>query len=485
MVVGLIVAFGVIGSLLFIGGLRGRRVDDHPWCRQCRFDLFGSPSRSSRCPECGANLDSRRAVRHGRRKRRPVVLSSGALLLVIAGTLIALQVSGVGSKVNWIAYKPAWWLAIEARSPELAKSDAALKELGSRLRRDTLSQSRIDGLVKAAMSRFESPQVEVSRYWDAFMLSAWGLGHLDEPTARAYADGLFQPEIVLEPATHNGRPAAVVGCRVTPARSIIGRAHYLCDLVTLSADGVAIELPAGRTLVQNLNEAQPHLLSPCVNLQVPGPHRVQATAEWTLATEPLRERGASGARPGRVVYRQQYVFDEPAATPSVAPLEFYSDLETRAALIDAMSMTLYAAQGEGRKTPTLYVHFSMKNAPVALDADLQIQSLTGEVLHSRHLETRITNGSQTPYNTGFTLYLGKPGVMLPSVDFVLTTGRAAYPTTSGPTVSPIRFWCDEIHLCDVPVQWIDRDTPDIADAIRSNLGVDRIRPSARGNTRSR
>ncbi|GEM_PF-3726368 len=485
MVVGFILAFAVVGALLFVGGVRGRRIDDHPWCRRCRFDLFGSPAESSRCPECGADLDSRRAVRQGRRRRRPIVLSSGALLLVIAGTLIALQVSGVRSKVNWIAYKPTWWLAIEARSPELAKSDAALAELGSRLRRDTLSQSRIDGLVKAAMSRFETPEVEVSRYWDAFMLSAWGLGHLNEPTARAYAIGLFQPEVVLEPATHDGLPAAVVACRVTPARRIIGRALYLCDLISLNADGVAIELSAGRPFVENLYEAQPHLLSPCVNLESPGPHRIRATVEWTLATESLRDPDASGSRPGRLVYQQQYVFDKPAATPSVAPLEFYSDLETRAALIDAMSMTLYAAQGEGRTTATLYVHFSMKNAPVALDADLQIQSLTGEVLHRRHLEARISNGSQTPYSTGFTLYLGKSGVMLPSVDFVLTTGRAAYPTTSGPKVSPIRFWSGEIHLCDVPVQWIDRDTPDIADAIRSNLGVDRIRPSARGNTRGR
>ena len=30
-----------LGLFLLILGLRGKRIDDHPWCRKCKFDLFG------------------------------------------------------------------------------------------------------------------------------------------------------------------------------------------------------------------------------------------------------------------------------------------------------------------------------------------------------------------------------------------------------------------------------------------------------------
>ena len=39
---------------LFIA-VRGKQIDDHPWCRQCRFDLFGLRPLVT-CPECGYDL---------------------------------------------------------------------------------------------------------------------------------------------------------------------------------------------------------------------------------------------------------------------------------------------------------------------------------------------------------------------------------------------------------------------------------------------
>ena len=33
----------VAGIVLTVRGLRGRRVDDHPHCRKCGFDLIGLP----------------------------------------------------------------------------------------------------------------------------------------------------------------------------------------------------------------------------------------------------------------------------------------------------------------------------------------------------------------------------------------------------------------------------------------------------------
>jgi len=47
----------LIGVSVFWRGWRGRRIDNHPWCRKCRFDLHGLWPGAARCPECGIDLD--------------------------------------------------------------------------------------------------------------------------------------------------------------------------------------------------------------------------------------------------------------------------------------------------------------------------------------------------------------------------------------------------------------------------------------------
>src|SRR5690349_8575504 len=73
-------AFSV--ALIYLG-LRGRRVDDHPLCRRCGYDLVGLPSDGSGrvCPECGSDLHRRRAIRTGHRARRRGQVAAGAALL--------------------------------------------------------------------------------------------------------------------------------------------------------------------------------------------------------------------------------------------------------------------------------------------------------------------------------------------------------------------------------------------------------------------
>jgi predicted amidophosphoribosyltransferase len=73
----------IIGLLLLRLGLAGRILDDHPICRQCGFDLTGKPKGSSRCAECGADLQNGHAVRigHHQRRRGPFVMGLGMLAL--------------------------------------------------------------------------------------------------------------------------------------------------------------------------------------------------------------------------------------------------------------------------------------------------------------------------------------------------------------------------------------------------------------------
>src|SRR5262249_24577926 len=129
-----------LGVFLILRGLRGRRVDDHPICRRCGFDLVGRPQGSDRCPECGADLNRPHGIRDGRRVRRTGMLATGTFL-----TGMILAFAGVGA---WMAlsdtdlrqYAPAWYLRREASGNDPKSRDAALAELDKRLVAGVLPQ---------------------------------------------------------------------------------------------------------------------------------------------------------------------------------------------------------------------------------------------------------------------------------------------------------------------------------------------------------
>lgn len=74
-----------LGVLMLVLGVRGRRIDQHPVCRKCGYDLSGTAAVSSTCPECGRDLSTRtRAVRVGNRKKRRRLIVCGAAAAVLA-----------------------------------------------------------------------------------------------------------------------------------------------------------------------------------------------------------------------------------------------------------------------------------------------------------------------------------------------------------------------------------------------------------------
>ena len=85
---------GLLGLLLLLRGLLGRRVGTAPHCRNCRFDLTGLYPEHQVCPECGTELTGPRATTRGLRRRRWVVFALGVLLLAGAGTLGAMAARG-------------------------------------------------------------------------------------------------------------------------------------------------------------------------------------------------------------------------------------------------------------------------------------------------------------------------------------------------------------------------------------------------------
>jgi hypothetical protein len=158
-----VAAMGVVPLWL---GLRGRRVDQHPVCRRCAYDLVGLPADHAACPECGSDLRRPRAIRVGNRRRRAgLVMLAGLLLVPSLGALGVIGwASARGADVQ--TYKPVWWLVNEADGVDAATRAASFAELTSRLTSAKLSDSE----VRAVVDRALQVQGDTAKTWDP----AWG-----------------------------------------------------------------------------------------------------------------------------------------------------------------------------------------------------------------------------------------------------------------------------------------------------------------------
>lgn len=141
----------LVGAALFAAGMRGRRIDDHPLCRKCGFDLTGKPAESARCAECGADLSKPNAIRVGHRVRRRALGVAGLLLGGVAGVQLGLQGVHWGREIQWIRYSSVSLLLNNADSATPATRAPALRELGRRLAQDNLSAKKAAQIVDHAL----------------------------------------------------------------------------------------------------------------------------------------------------------------------------------------------------------------------------------------------------------------------------------------------------------------------------------------------
>ena len=159
-------ATALAGVVLLAWSRHGRRVDDHPLCRRCGFDLTGRPEGSQRCPECGADLKRRRAMRIGHRRRRTLWIAL-ALVIILAPIGITTRfLWPILSDPNPDRLKPVWWLSAEATHFGGIFRNSALDELIRRESTGALKKEEIDPLIDAALAQ----QADLSRPWFA----KWG-----------------------------------------------------------------------------------------------------------------------------------------------------------------------------------------------------------------------------------------------------------------------------------------------------------------------
>lgn len=150
LVIGLLL--GGLGLALFAWGWRGRRLDDHPVCRRCRYDLTGVYPRIVRCPECGVKLVDARRIRVGNRGKRVRLILSGLFVIALAGAVFGVEKWATAHGFKWAKIKPTWLLVWDAAS-DGDEAFHAFSELTHRYQSEALSADRIGQITELALQR--------------------------------------------------------------------------------------------------------------------------------------------------------------------------------------------------------------------------------------------------------------------------------------------------------------------------------------------
>lgn len=171
---------GLSGLVLLIVGMRGRRVDDHPICPSCRFDLAGSRADiTGLCPECGG--DARRPL-PGKRVRKHRALLSGIGLMVLPIGVLATTGYIAISGTDPMRVAPLFYLEYRAFGnfprPTPHRHLDAVQEILRRGSSGGLSQKTVDRLVSdilAAQDALKAHDVIDFDQWWSYGTLAQGL----------------------------------------------------------------------------------------------------------------------------------------------------------------------------------------------------------------------------------------------------------------------------------------------------------------------
>lgn len=219
LIVALVVVLAVLGVSALGIGLRGVRLDDHPVCRVCRFDLDGLTSPAG-CPECGADLAATRrgVLRPWRRVPAVVVGNRRRRKRHVGGGLAAIALAAIGGgALTWAAakgfnlntIKPTWLLMLESRAAGTSSGSAAAAELANRLTADALSSDNTRDLVELALSLQADAGRAWSPEWGDLIEVAWTKGLLTPEQKTRYAANALGIAAAMRERMHAGEWAGL------------------------------------------------------------------------------------------------------------------------------------------------------------------------------------------------------------------------------------------------------------------------------------
>jgi predicted RNA-binding Zn-ribbon protein involved in translation (DUF1610 family) len=162
----LAVGFALLGVVMIVRGLRGRRVGNTPHCRRCDYVVdeallaaaFGRGAAASpKCPECGAVLRAGDAIRQGERRRRPMLAVAGLVLLLVGVPVVMAGAGGFLSSTAITKHAPTGLLLWQVRQGTQRMVDGGLAELVARNINLKLSTAEQREVLDTLIERFERP----------------------------------------------------------------------------------------------------------------------------------------------------------------------------------------------------------------------------------------------------------------------------------------------------------------------------------------
>lgn len=438
----------LVGAALLVVGLRGRRIDDHPLCRGCRFDLVGVYPGAAVCPECGRSLTAERAVVCGRRVRRRGMTRAGAallgLVLGLTGTVIAVAASG------WSVYRslPNSWLSAMIKPEGASTAPRAMQELVQRLQDSTLDRATIDSLVETALTRQGDPSVSWSPQWGNLVQEARAAGHLsEEQWTRYLRQAISGPTLVYRKRIRTGELAWPVGfgarARVgEPGRTTQGLPHLRATLVAAEIGDTRVGVGPGHmslVYLQHMFMDLTTIASASLPVPVP-PGRYNARLTWQVEIPPAHAGGAAVSWPLTFECPLEVV---PAGTQLVA---LVADESMRGRIEPMVEIANFRVTNHaGRLFSDGAVRLEGR-PPMPLSFDVFIRA-GGEGGREWHVATLAMNARDGGTATGMFNHLDGLDPAATTVDVVLRPNAEA--AVREPLID--RIWDGELILRDLPV----------------------------------
>lgn len=352
----------ISGLVLFIVGLRGRKVDDAPRCRACGFDLTGSPlSAASRCPECGSDLSKPKAVRTGTRHVRKAAVASGGVLLFLSLAVFGVMGWGMTARFNWNTVKPTWMLIAEVTGKQTGTLGAPLDELTARLRDGKLPAEDVAQLVTAGLAVQADSTSPWTPAWGSFLEAAANRGHLSPDQARAFAHHAVVVQVRTRARARASQPIPVqlvYTCSRAGSTQAITFSIDALSLVLKGQDGARHELThrGGSKFSLSGGGGSGSTLSFVSHSLPPGVYEATVTVQKTT------DDGGTKQSPFPPAVHTTRITLVPDGEPLV---ELVEDASKAAAVRAAFrSVTIDIAQYENSDRPRLDVVYDLHNIPV-------------------------------------------------------------------------------------------------------------------------
>ncbi|MBN1513574.1 MAG: hypothetical protein JXB13_16280 [Phycisphaerae bacterium] len=439
----LVAVLGIVGVVLLVRGVRGRRVGDHPLCARCGYDLFGSTPETTTCPECGADRTQPGAVRIGRLQRRRGSIIAGVILLVPVGALVSASMS----RVNWIQITPVSWLRASARAGTGPASDRALKELVRRLNASELSSEQVDTLVSDALK----VQADVTRTWQPdwgnIIETARALGAVSDEDWQTYAKQALASAFTLEirPKVRRGDPVVY---RVRRASVRAGDGEVLLCLYDLRETRLGEIIRIGRSGGGgHLNAGGTGAFGSFMSLSPEEWTRIsdgRHNAEMTLACTVREHQPNRDPDEGPVITEQSITLTSPwevvgADHPTVTVT---SPPEHREAVRDSLADIELTRRKQADGTPYLEGIFSLDQPPMDLAFDVVLRSGLREWKQGT---VSIVAGGNTHWSTSSE---NVPDADVMKVDVIFVPSEEV----ARQTVDLTNIWGETVIIPDVPIE---------------------------------